>query len=89
MGDMKNTGLGCKRGEILRVPPKHWIWRNSCHKEQMLELTATATCSHKHQIFIVGGWCYYTEGGRTTMASDESGRQMTGRHSSKINESDL
>ena len=27
-------------------------------------------------IFIVGGWCYYTEGGRTTTASDESGRQM-------------
>ena len=48
-------------------------------------LTATATCSQKHQIFIVGGWCYYTEGGRTTMASDKSGCQMTGRHSSKIN----
>jgi len=52
-------------------------------------LTATATCSQKHQIFIVGGWCYYTEGGRTTTASDESVRQMMGRHSSKINESGL
>jgi len=52
-------------------------------------LTATATCSQKHQIFIVDGWCYYTEGGWTTAASDESGCQMTGRHTSKINESGL
>jgi hypothetical protein len=31
--------------------------------DRISRLTATATCSQKHQIFIVGGWCYYTEEG--------------------------
>ena len=65
------------------------LWHLQKWLKLHVKLTATATCSQKLQIFIVGGWCYYTEGGRMTTASDESGRQMTGRHSSKINKSGL